>query len=363
VGVDAQHWPLVSGGWPDRRFLALTGADLPIVQAPMAGAGGTPLAIGAIRGGAVGSLPCGMLTPGEVRAQVAAVRAAAEGPLNLNFFCHTMPEGVDDSAWRALLAPYYAEYGVQPDNGGAMRLPFDARMCAAVEAVRPELVSFHFGLPAPALLERVRAIGARILGNATTPEEARWLEARGVDAIIAQGFEAGGHSGRFLPGAHEEAFGLFALLPLVADAVSVPVIAAGGIADGRGIAAAFALGASGVQLGTAYLACPESAISEPHRAALGAESTVFTNLLTGGLARGVRGRLVRDLATVRAEAPPYPLAATALAPIRRAAEARGEYGFGPMWAGQAGPLARAMPAEELTRQLGEEALAVLARLA
>lgn len=353
----------MSGGWPEPRFLALSGAALPIVQAPMAGAGGTALAIGAIRGGAVGSLPCGMLTPDEVRAQVAAVRAAAAGPLNLNFFCHAMPEGVDDGAWRALLAPYYDEYGVHPDNGGAMRLPFDARMCAAVEELRPELVSFHFGLPAPALLERVRATGARILGNATTPEEARWLEARGVDAVIAQGFEAGGHTGRFLGAAQDEAFGLFALVPLVADAVAVPVIATGGIGDGRGIAAAFALGASAVQLGTAYLACPESAISPPHRAALGAGQTVFTNLMTGGLARGVRGRLVRELGPVRAEAPPYPLAATALAPIRKAAEAKGEYGFGPMWAGQAAPLGRALPAEELTRALGAEALAVLARLA
>ena len=353
----------MSGGWPDPRFLALSGAALPIVQAPMAGAGGTALAIGAIKGGGVGSLPCAMLTPDEVRAQVAAVRAAAQGPLNLNFFCHAMPEEVNDSAWRALLAPYYDEYGVRPDNGGAMRLPFDARMCAAVEEVRPELVSFHFGLPAPALLERVRAAGARIVGNATTPDEARWLEARGADAIIAQGFEAGGHTGRFLGGGQDEALGLFALLPLVADAVSVPVIAAGGIADGRGIAAAFALGACAVQIGTAYLACPESAISTAHRGALGEGPTVFTNLLTGGLARGVRTRLVRELGPIRPEAPPYPLAATALAPIRKAAEAKGEYGFGPMWAGQAGPLARVLPAEELTRTLAEEALAVLARLA
>jgi nitronate monooxygenase len=353
----------VSGAWPDRRFLALTGGALPIVQAPMAGAGGTGLCIGAIRGGAVGSLPCGMLTPDDVRAQVATVRTAAEGPLNLNFFCHAMPDGVDDAAWRALLAPYYAEYRVEPDNGGAMRLPFDARMCAAVEDVQPEVVSFHFGLPAPALLERVRATGAKIFGNATTPEEARWLEARGVDAIIAQGFEAGGHIGRFLGSPHDQAFGLFALVPQVADAVAVPVIAAGGIGDGRGIAAALALGASAVQLGTAYLACPESKVSDTHRAALASKPTLFTNLLTGGLARGVEGRLMRDLGPIRDEAPPYPLAAAGLAPIRRAAEAQGEFGFGPMWAGQAGPLARALPAEELTRLLAEEALAVLARLA
>jgi nitronate monooxygenase len=362
VGVDAEQRPLVSGGWPDRRFLALSGAALPIVQAPMAGAGSVALAAAAIRGGAVGSLPCGMLTPDEVRRQVGEVRASASGPLNLNFFCHTMPEEVRDAAWQALLAPYYAEYGVTPDNGGAMRLPFDDRMCAAVEDLRPELVSFHFGLPAPALLERVRATGAGIVGNATTPEEARWLEARGVDAVIAQGFEAGGHTGRFLGGAPEEALGVFALVPQVADAVSVPVIAAGGIGDGRGIAAAFALGASGVQIGTAYLACPESTISGPHRAGLGTEPSVFTNLLTGGLARGLRGRLMRDLGAVRPEAPPYPLASVALAPLRKAAEARGDYGFGPMWAGQAAPLARAVPAEDLTRCLAEEALAALARL-
>jgi nitronate monooxygenase len=363
LGIDAQLRPLVSGGWSDRRFLALTGAAVPIVQAPMAGAGDTALCIAAITGGAVGSLPCGMLSPAEVREQVAAVRAAPAGPLNLNFFCHTMPEAPDDTAWRALLAPYHAEFGVAPGNGGALRLPFDGAMCAAVEEVRPEVVSFHFGLPAPALLERVRAAGAAILGNATTPEEARWLEARGADAIIAQGFEAGGHTGRFLGDAQEEALGLFALLPQIVDAVSVPVVAAGGIADGRGIAAAFALGASAVQIGTAYLSCPESRISDAHRAALAKGGTVFTNLLTGGLARGARGRLMRELGPVRPEAPPYPLAAAALTPIRRAAEAKGEFGFGPMWAGQAGPLARAMPAAVLTRTLAEEALAVLARLA
>jgi nitronate monooxygenase len=304
-----------------------------------------------------------MLSPEEVRAQVTAVRSATDGPINLNFFCHTMPGAVDDSAWRALLAPYYEEFGVEAGNGGAMRLPFDAAMCAAVESLRPAVVSFHFGLPAEPLLARVKASGAIVLGNATTVEEARWLEAHGADAIIAQGFEAGGHTGRFLGSDPAEALGLFALLPQIVDAVAVPVIAAGGLADGRGIAAAFALGASGVQIGTAYLACPESTISSAHRAALASEPTLFTNLLTGGLARGARGRLMRELGPVRAEAPLYPLAAAALAPIRKAAEAEGEYGFGPMWAGQAGPLARAMPAEDLTRLLAEEALAAMARLA
>jgi nitronate monooxygenase len=360
LGVDAQQRHVVSG-WPDGGFAARVGSEHPILLAPMAGAGGVDLCAGAMAGGAVGALPCAMLTSDEVREQAAEVRRGSAGPLNLNFFCHRPPEEADESAWRALLAPYYAEFGVgSDDGGGATRRPFDAATAEAVEAVRPEAVSFHFGLPAEDLLARVKGAGALVIGNATTVAEARWLAGRGADAIVAQGWEAGGHSGRFLGGDPAEALGLFALLPRVADAVDVPVIAAGGIGDGRGIAAAFVLGASAVQLGTAYLHCPESRISPAHRAALGGEATVFTNLLTGGLARGVAGRLVRELGPVRAEAPPFPLAAAALAPIRKAAEATGEYGFGPLWAGQAGPLGRALPAEALTRSLAAEALAILA---
>ena len=347
-------------GWPDRRWLDLVGTEHPLIQAPMAGCGGVELCAAVISGGALGSLPWALLGPDQVRAQVADVRARAAGPLNLNFFCHRMPHDVDDRAWRALLRPYYEEFGVEPGPDGGLRLPFDPDMCALVEELRPEVVSFHFGLPDIDLLARVRASGARILGNATTLAEARWLEARGVDAIIAQGFEAGGHSGRFLGSDPAEAMGLFALLPQVADAVSVPVIAAGGIADGRGIAAAFMLGASAVQLGTAYLHSPETPISDAHRTALRGGATLFTNLMTGGLARGLHGRLVDELGAVRAEAPPYPLASAALAPIRRAAERHGDYGFGPMWAGQAAALGRPLPAAELTRRLAAEALAILA---
>lgn len=348
-------------GWPDRRFLELVGCEQPIIQAPMAGAGGVELCIAATNGGALGSLPCGMISPDEVRRQVFEVRGKCEGPLNLNFFCHNMPDQIDDAAWRALLRPYYEEYGVEPGDGGALRLPFDAAMCEAVEELQPELASFHFGLPESDLLDRVRATGAVILSSATTVEEAQWLDKRGVDAIIAQGFEAGGHTGRFLGSDPAEAMGLFALLPQIVDAVSVPVIAAGGIADGRGIAAAFMLGASAVQLGTAYLHTPEAKISETHRARLVGGQTVFTNLLSGGLARGVRGRLIDDLGPVRSEAPPYPLGSAALAPIRAAAEKQGEYGFGPMWAGQAAPMGKALSAAELTRQLAADTLAILNR--
>jgi nitronate monooxygenase len=346
-------------GWRDRRFLDLVGTEHPIVQAPMAGAAGVELCIAAMRGGALGSLPCALLKPEQVRDQVSQVRASASGPINLNFFCHSMPANVDDSAWRALLRPYYDEYGVEPGGGGPLRLPFDEAMCAAVEELRPKVVSFHFGLPEPALLERVKAAGAVILSSATTVEEARWLEARGVDAIIAQGLEAGGHTGRFLGSDPAEAMTLFALVPQIADAVDVPVIAAGGIADGRGIAAAFVLGASAAQIGTAYLHAPEAPISAVHRAGLAHGHTVVTNLLTGGLARGLRGRLINDLGPVRSEAPPYPHASDGLAPIRAEAERRGEFGFGPMWAGQAAPLGIPLGAEELTRKLAADALAML----
>jgi nitronate monooxygenase len=319
----------------------------------MAGAGGVALAIAALNGGAIGSLPCAMLAPDEVRAQAAEVRAAAAGPLNLNFFCHVMPGAVDDSAWRALLQPLLDEAGVDSGSGGGpLRQPFDEALCAAVEAVRPALVSFHFGLPEEALLARVRATGARIIGNATTISEARALAARKVDAIIAQGWEAGGHAGRFLLDPPDEQMGLIALLPQMVDAVDVPVIAAGGIGDARGIAAAFLLGASAVQLGTAFLHCPESLIEPSHRAGLAdetAEHSAFTNLYSGGLARGLPTPLTDALGPIREEAPPFPLASLALAPLR----------LRPHFAGQAARLGRAEGAQALTARLGREALALL----
>jgi nitronate monooxygenase len=339
--------------WPDPRFADLLGSRWPIVAAPMAGAAGVELAMAAIQGGGVGSLPCAMLTPDEAKAQAAAVRAGADGPLNLNFFCHVMPDGADDSAWRALLAPLHARAGVLAgDAPPPPRRPFDPAMCAVVEEVRPALVSFHFGLPDEALLARVRASGARIIGNATDVAEARWLAARGADAIIAQGWEAGGHAGAFLGGDPAERIGLVALVPQIADAVGLPVIAAGGIGDARGIAAALTLGAAAVQLGTAYLFCPESLIGAAHREGLAGEAaahTAFTNVYSGQLGRGLPGPLTDALGRVRSEAPPFPLASAALAPL----------GLKPMWAGQAAALGRPEPARALTERLGREALALL----
>lgn len=361
MGVHAKYGTVVAR----RAFKDTLGARHPILLAPMAGAGGVALAAGAMAGGAVGALPCALLSPAEARMQVTELRSAVAGPINLNFFCHPLGPPPDEAAWHALLAPFYAEYGVgPPDVPPPLRAPFDAAMAAMVEDVRPEIVSFHFGLPDAELLGRVRATGAVIIASATTVEEARWLAGQGVDAIIAQGWEAGGHAGRFLrdpaegPERPSAAMGLFALLPQIVDAVDLPVIAAGGIADCRGIAAAFMLGASAVQIGTAYLACPESLISADHRAALAgeaAERTVFTNLFSGRLARGIPNRLVTALGPVRDEAPPFPYASAALARLRDADPGA----FGPLWAGQSARLARPVAAEALTEQLAGEALALL----
>lgn len=348
-------------GWPDTGFLELTGARVPIVQAPMAGAGGVALAVAAMKGGAIGSLPSAMLTADQMRAQVAEVRAQAVGPLNLNFFCHTLPEPApNETAWRALLAPYYAEEGVEPGPPPALRKPFDDAMCAVVEEVRPEIVSFHFGLPDPALLARVKASGAKIFGNATTSDEAAWLAARGCDAIVAQSGAAGGHAGWFLE-THRPA-SLPELLTAILARVDVPVIAAGGIADGADMAAALRLGASVVQIGTAYLATPESLISAPFRALLGtpeAADAAFTNLFSGREARGIRNRLMRDLGAIRSEVAAFPYGSNALAPLRARAEADGRGDYSPLLAGSGAARVRAMPAQALTETLAREAAALL----
>lgn len=342
-------------GWPDHRLIDLTGADVPIVQAPMAGSGGVALAVAAIEGGAIGSLPCAILTPQQVVVQAAEVRTEAEGPLNLNFFCHHLAPAPDDSAWRALLAPSYAEEGVEPGPPPPLRRPFDAGMAEVVEAVRPEVVSFHFGLPAPDLLARVRASGAAVFGSATTPDEMRWLAEAGVDAVIAQGEEAGGHAGWFLDD-HQPT----PLAELLCTKIAVPVIAAGGLIDAAGIAAALRAGASGVQLGTAFLAAPESLASAPHRALLGtATETVFTNLFSGGKARGLRNRLIDMIGPVNSLAPPFPHASAALAPLRAKAEADGRGDYSPLWAGTGAARVRPEPAAELTRRLAREVLTLL----
>ncbi|MFO1108392.1 MAG: nitronate monooxygenase family protein [Bradyrhizobium sp.] len=356
--------------WPDRRFLDLVKTEFPIVQAPMAGAMDTDLVISAAQGGALGSLPCAMISAEKAREQVNIIRQRVSAPINLNFFCHKPVEADPkrEAVWKQRLASYYEEFGLDPAApfAAANRAPFDAAFCAVVEELKPEVVSFHFGLPSPDLVKRVKAAGSIVMSSATTVKEAIWLEDNGADVIITQGAEAGGHRGMFLTEDIAEQPGSFALVPQVVDAVKVPVVASGGIADGRGIAAAFALGASGVQIGTAYLRCPESRVTAPARAALAQatdESTVITNVMTGRPARGVVNRTMREIGPVSPDAPAFPHAATALGPLKAAAEKLGKVDFTNLWAGQAVRMSREMPAAELTRAMAADALARMAQMA
>jgi nitronate monooxygenase len=332
-------------------------SELPIVQAPMAGVQGSALAIAVCQAGGLGSLPCALLTHDALRDELTRIRAQTPGAFNVNFFCHTPaePDAERERTWRALLAPYYAELGVEPPSGpGPVRMPFDTGAAAILEQFRPTIVSFHFGLPANSLLQRVRASGAKILASATTVDEARWLESRGVDAIIAQGVEAGGHRGTFLSDDLTTQMGTLALVPQVVRAVSVPVIAAGGIADARGVRAALALGAAAAQVGTAYLLCPEATTSTVHRAALNSDQarhTALTNLFSGRPARAIVNRVMRELGPLRSDVPRFPHASAAILPLRAAAEAVGRSDFSPLWSGQNSSGCRAMPAGQLTRDL------------
>ena len=336
----------------------LLNIDLPVIQAPMAGVQGSELAVAVSNAGGLGSLPCAMLGVDALRAELTAIRARTDKPFNVNFFCHERPR-VDagrDAAWRAALRPYYDELGVDPQSAGAgpSRAPFDDAAAAVLAEFEPPVVSFHFGLPSHELLGQVRRWGAKILASATTVDEARWLEARGIDAIIAQGLEAGGHRGMFLTDDLDTQAGTFALVPQVAAAVKVPVIAAGGIAGPEAVEAAIALGAAGVQVGTAYLLCPECTTSPVHRAALKSESsrvTAITNVFSGRPARGIVNRAVRELGPISAVAPPFPLAAAATTPLRAKAESLGSGDFSPLWAGQNKTGCREVSAGLLTRAL------------
>lgn len=336
----------------------LFGIELPVIQAPMAGVQGAALAIAVSNAGGLGSLPCAMLSVDAMREELAAIRAQTARPFNVNFFAHRQPapDAAREAAWRAALAPYYAELGIDADAipVGPARLPFGAGVADALEESRPAVVSFHFGLPSADLLARVRSWGAKVLSSATTVDEARWLEAHGVDAVIAQGLEAGGHRGMFLSDDLGAQVGTFALVPQIVRAVKVPVIAAGGIADAQGVAAALALGAAGVQVGTAYLLCPEATTSAVHRAALKSEAarhTVVTNVFTGRPARGIVNRIIQELGPISPVAPAFPLAAPAVATLRAKAERLGSSDFSPLWAGQNVSGCREVSAAELTREL------------
>jgi nitronate monooxygenase len=335
-------------------------SEFSIIQAPMAGVQGSALAIAVSGAGGLGSLPCALLSLETLRSELRAIEASAAGPYNVNFFCHVpaAPDPVRERRWHAELRPYFDELGLDARDiaTGPGRAPFSHQAADVLSEFRPTVVSFHFGLPEPALLARVRSTGTKVLSSATTVEEARWLEAQGVDAIIAQGLEAGGHRGMFLTDELTTQVATLALVPQVVKAVRVPVVAAGGIADREGVAAAIALGASAVQVGTSYLLCPEATTSAVHRAMLGhddARHTAVTNVFTGRPARGIVNRAVRELGPISAHAPAFPLPTASMLPLRQRAEARGSPDFTPLWCGQNATGCRNAPAADITHELAD----------
>jgi len=339
----------------------LLGIPLPIIQAPMAGVQGSELTVAVSNAGGLGSLPCAMLGLDALGEELSLISSQTTNPFNVNFFCHTPPEPSDqrESVWRSTLSPYFDEFGIDPKTipTGPGRLPFSKESAEVLGEFRPSVVSFHFGLPSTELFAQVRGWGAKILSTATTVDEARWLEAHGVDAIIAQGLEAGGHRGIFLSEDINTQISTFALVPQVVQEVKIPVIAAGGISDSKGVAAAMALGASGVQVGTAYLLCPEATTSTVHRAALKSDAasiTALTNLFTGRPARGIMNRIMRDLGPISPNVPAFPLATSAILPLRTRAESLGSSDFSPLWAGQNASGCKEISAATLTAELANE---------
>lgn len=329
----------------------------PIVQAPMAGVQNHRLAASVCEAGGLGSLPAAMLSLPDLQSELQALHQSTQNPYNVNFFCHAPPAPDDarQQAWHRTLAPYYRELGLDPETipTGPGRVPFSAEAAHVLEAFRPAVVSFHFGLPSPELVARVKSWGSLVLSSATTVAEALWLQAHGADAIIAQGLEAGGHRGMFLTDELSTQVGTFALLPQIVQAVQLPVIAAGGISSAAGIAAAKALGAAGVQIGTAYLCSHEATTNALHRSALqspAAQHTALTTLFSGRPARGIVNRLMRELGPLNAAAPAFPLATAAIAPLRAAGEAAGSSDFTPLWSGQNASGCRDLPAADITRE-------------
>lgn len=330
-----------------------------IIQAPMAGAQGADLAIAVCRAGGVGSLPAAMLSTDMLCQELESIiQAVGDCLYNVNFFAHHPPSVTEQERekWLALLQPYLQEYDVSVDQIPTVpsRQPFNEETLAIVEKYRPPIVSFHFGLPEASLLAAVKATGAKIWSSATTVEEARWLESRGVDAVIAQGFEAGGHRGMFLNMDISQQIGTFALVPNVVRTVKCPVIAAGGISNHQTAKLALELGATSVQVGTAFLLADEAKISATHRAALQsaqAEHTVVTNLLSGRYARGIPNRLMQECGPIHADALAFPLAGNAIGLLKAQAEKQGKYDFSSFWAGQNALLASPGTAKQIMARL------------
>ncbi|GAB5450182.1 MAG: nitronate monooxygenase [Halioglobus sp.] len=334
----------------------LNGIELPIIQAPMAGVQDWELALAVARGGGLGSIPCGMLGVEQILQQVQRFREQSDAPFNLNFFCHAMPavEPAVLRQWESLLSPYYAELGIalQADDS-ALRRPFSQEIADAIAPHAPAVLSFHFGLPSPSLVQQVKGWGATVLASATTLEEGLWLQERGADIVIAQGVEAGGHRGMFLSTDLSLQLPTAQLLEQLLSHLSLPVVAAGGIDSADRVAALLEKGASGVQVGTSYLLCTEAKTSDLQRELVRDRQaeTALTNVFSGRPARGIRNRAMRELGDICPQAPAFPYAAAAMAPLRKAAEGRGLADFTPLWSGTRRDGCRAVSATELTRDL------------
>lgn len=342
---------------PNKKVLELLGIERPIIQAPMAGCDSPDLAIAVSNAGGLGSLACALLSPDQIREAWTTMRKATSKPINLNFFCHELKEesATEQEIWKRKLAPYYKEFGLDINavKPSPTRAPFDENFCELVEELKPEIISFHFGLPVKSLVDRVKNTGAIILSSATTVDEAIWLEKNGCDAIIAQGVEAGGHRAMFLTQDLSTQVNTFTLVKQINSAVSIPIIAAGGISDAQGIKTALSLGASAVQLGTIYLFCPEARVSPLYRETLKSSEgndTVLTNVFSGRPARGIINRFIKDIGPISAEVPEFPYASHFVAPLRKASEKLGSIDFMQIFAGQS-VKAHEMSAAELTKKL------------
>jgi nitronate monooxygenase len=347
--------------WQDTRLTELLGLEVPIIQAPMLGSTTPALAAAVSNAGGLGSIGGAAMTADQVKGLGAELRALSNGAFNLNFFAHRAPKRDEAARRRAAdrLEPWYArfELGAPPVDLKEPWPPFGEAVLEALLVLAPPVVSFHFGLPEGNAVARLQATGSRVICTATTVAEARSLEADGVDAIIAQGWEAGGHRGAFEIEGDDVGVGLMSLLPQMVDAVAVPVIAAGGIADGRGIAAALMLGASGVQMGTAFLSCPETNIPDIHRRGLAEatdESTRLTRAHSGRPARGRNTRYFAEMAKHAPALPEFPLMYSLSAPLRSAEDTDQSLDFQFLLYGQSAPMGRSLPASELMARLVDE---------
>ena len=355
--------------WPNRRLCDLLKIEHPIIQAPMAGSATPQLAAAVSNAGGLGSLGCAQMMPDELRDVVLKLRAGTNRPFNLNFFTHPAPTTSAEVLARTInrLRPYYEELslGAPPENLPQMGPGFDGAKLEVVLGIRPPIVSFHFGIPDTNMIARLKEAGIVLMSTATTVAEARKLAASGVDAVIAQGWEAGGHRGSHVPTDPGDGVGTMALVPQVVDAVDLPVIAAGGIADGRGIAAAFALGASGVQIGTGFLSCHEAATDATRRALIRSATdmdTMVTDAFSGRSARARRTRYAVEMERTRARLPDFPSMSVLTAPLGNAerAKERGDFAF--QLYGQAAPLNRELSSEELMRTLVAETAEIFGAL-